>query len=97
MKPLALFGRPLGFPDSPFLNRVSVGGRPYRCQAGLESLRIKGDGQIFRAVCSVGGSIGRLVAAVELPVSGIVCDRAACNCVADILITKIWEDAAQPT
>lgn len=71
--------------------------RGYRCQAGLESLRIKGDGQIFRAVCSVGGSIGRLGAAVELPVSGIVCDRAACNCVADILITKIWEDAAQPT
>ncbi len=66
----------------------------YRCQAGLESLRIKGDGSIYRAVCSVGGEIGRLGGKVELPASGILCDRTACSCVADILITKFRESAA---
>ncbi len=70
--------------------------RGYRCQAGLESLRVRGDGQIYRAVCSAGGSIGRLGGDVDLPLSGILCDREACSCVADILITKIWEDAARP-
>jgi len=60
----------------------------YICEAGLESLRIHGGGAITRAVCGVGGRIGRLGDPIELPVSPIRCDRTSCSCVADILITK---------
>ena len=59
------------------------------CHAGLESLRIKGDGRITRAVCSVGGEIGHLGRDIRFPDTPVVCDRDTCACVADILITKV--------
>jgi organic radical activating enzyme len=62
--------------------------RGFRCNAGLESLRIKGSGVITRAVCSVGDDIGRLGEAVQLPVAPVLCSAETCSCVADILITK---------
>ncbi len=60
----------------------------YRCNAGLESLRIKADGGVTRAVCSVGGELGRLGQPIRLPSAPVICDADACSCVADILITK---------
>ncbi len=62
--------------------------RGYRCLAGLESLRVKADGSVTRAVCGVGGILGKLGGPVTLPVTAVTCDRDACSCVADILITK---------
>lgn len=62
--------------------------RGYRCAAGLESLRIKADGTITRAVCGSGGALGRLGGPVTFPVVPVTCDRDRCGCVADILITK---------
>ncbi|GAA0310342.1 radical SAM protein [Rhodovulum strictum] len=62
--------------------------RGYLCEAGIESLRIHADGRILRATCGVGGSLGRLGGPVDLPLSPVLCDRAECGCVADILITK---------
>jgi organic radical activating enzyme len=61
----------------------------YRCNAGLEALRIKGDGTITRAVCAVGGEIGRLDGPVTLPVAPILCTAEVCACTADILISKV--------
>lgn len=63
--------------------------RGYLCNAGLESLRVKGDGGITRAVCSVGGEIGRLGGEIALPAAPVVCTAGTCACVADILITKV--------
>lgn len=60
----------------------------YRCEAGIESLRVKGDGDVTRAVCGVGGLLGKLGEPVDLPVSSVRCTRELCSCVADILITK---------
>lgn len=63
--------------------------RGYRCNAGLESLRVRGDGTITRAVCGVGGEIGRVGGAVALPHGPIICTEEVCSCTADILITKV--------
>lgn len=60
----------------------------YLCDAGLESLRIRADGRVFRAVCGEGGEIGRLGGRIALPLAPVVCGRSACTCVSDILITK---------
>jgi organic radical activating enzyme len=62
--------------------------RGYRCAAGLESLRVKGSGQVQRAVCGSGGMLGTLGEAFALPVAPIVCDKERCSCLADILISK---------
>lgn len=58
------------------------------CSAGLESLRIHGDGTVTRAVCGAGGAIGRIGEPIELPTGPVRCPNEACSCVADILITK---------
>lgn len=60
----------------------------YRCNAGLESLRVIGQGSITRAVCSAGGEIGRLGGPIALPAAPILCPASVCACTADILITK---------
>lgn len=60
----------------------------YRCNIGIESLRVRGDGTVSRAVCGVGGDIGRLGGAVTLPAAPIVCTAPSCACIADILVTK---------
>ena len=71
-----------------FILRGSNRWRGYACNAGLESLRVKGNGQIYRAVCASGGQLGRLGAPIALPTEPIRCDRDSCGCIADILITK---------
>jgi organic radical activating enzyme len=60
----------------------------YLCNAGLESLRVRDEGTITRAVCAVGGDIGRLGGPVDLPQAPIRCSAGVCSCTADILITK---------
>jgi hypothetical protein len=62
--------------------------RGYRCNAGLESLRVIGAGGITRAVCAAGGEIGRLGGPITLPTAPILCPASVCACTADILITK---------
>ncbi|WP_171102347.1 radical SAM protein [Ruegeria sp. HKCCD7255] len=63
------------------------------CEAGLESLRITGDGHVKRAVCNVGGHVGEIGRDIELPMDPIVCDRESCSCVADILISRArWHE-----
>ncbi|MBW4708914.1 radical SAM protein [Roseobacter sp. YSTF-M11] len=60
----------------------------YQCNIGLESLRIKGSGEVLRAVCGVGGRIGQLGGEIALPTQAIQCTKPSCACVADILTTK---------
>lgn len=62
--------------------------RGWRCEAGIESLRISGDGRVYRSVCSVGGSLGSINDTVYLPMTAVRCDRERCACIGDILITK---------
>jgi pyruvate-formate lyase-activating enzyme len=62
--------------------------RGYRCEAGVESLRVKGDGEVMRAVCGVGRALGRLGEDFALPTDGVICPRDRCSCIADILVTK---------
>lgn len=67
----------------------------YRCNAGVESLRVRDNGTITRAVCAVGGDIGRLGSPVTLPHGPIFCTAEVCSCTADILITKTRDPARQ--
>lgn len=62
------------------------------CEAGKESLRITGEGYVYRAVCGVGGKIGEIGRDITLPINPVICTRDTCSCVADILISKAkWE------
>jgi len=63
----------------------------WKCKAGLESLMINWDGDVHRATCRVGGSLGNIYNnTFELPEKEIVCTREWCTCAADVNITK-WK------
>jgi MoaA/NifB/PqqE/SkfB family radical SAM enzyme len=62
----------------------------WTCNAGLESLMINWDGEVHRATCRVGGSLGNIYKGTfTIPTAPIICDRDWCTCAADIPITKI--------
>ena len=65
----------------------------WTCNAGLESLMINWDGEVHRATCRVGGSLGNIYNDTFMqPVEPVVCDRNFCTCAADIPLTKfkLW-------
>lgn len=62
----------------------------WTCNAGLESLMINWDGEVHRATCRVGGSLGNIYNdTFVIPSDPVVCTRDWCTCAADIPITKV--------
>ena len=63
----------------------------WNCKAGLESLMINWDGEVHRATCRVGGSLGNIYnGTFNMPNQSVVCTREWCTCAADVNITK-WK------
>lgn len=61
----------------------------WTCNAGVESLMINWDGEVHRATCRVGGSLGNIYnGTFAVPTEPIICTRDWCTCAADIPITK---------
>lgn len=61
----------------------------WTCNAGLESLMINWDGEVHRATCRVGGSLGNIYQGTfSAPTDPVTCDRNFCTCAADIPLTK---------
>ena len=63
--------------------------KDWTCRAGLESLMINWDGEVHRATCRVGGSLGNIYNGTFMtPTNPIICTRDWCTCAADIPLTK---------
>lgn len=63
--------------------------KDWTCNAGIESLMINWDGDVHRATCRVGGSLGNIYQRTFMqPVEPVACDRNFCTCAADIPLTK---------
>jgi MoaA/NifB/PqqE/SkfB family radical SAM enzyme len=63
--------------------------KSWSCNAGLESLMINWDGDVHRATCRVGGSLGNVYHdTFIIPTEPITCTRNYCTCAADIPLTK---------
>jgi len=61
----------------------------WSCNAGIESLMINWDGEVHRATCRVGGSLGNIYTGTfDIPSSPIICSRDWCTCASDIPLTK---------
>lgn len=62
----------------------------WSCNAGIESLMINWDGDVHRATCRVGGSLGNIYnGSFDVPVEPVICTRDWCTCAADIPLTKV--------
>ena len=67
--------------------------KDWQCNAGLESLMINWDGEVHRATCRVGGSLGNIYQGTFVaPRDPIICTRDWCTCSADIPLSK-WHSA----
>lgn len=63
----------------------------WKCRAGIESLMINWDGEVHRATCRVGGSLGNIYTGdFKIPADETICTRKFCTCAADVNITK-WK------
>jgi MoaA/NifB/PqqE/SkfB family radical SAM enzyme len=63
--------------------------KDWTCNAGIESLMINWDGDVHRATCRVGGSLGNIYEDnFVVPSEPVTCNRNFCTCAADIPITK---------
>lgn len=61
----------------------------WSCSAGIESLMINWDGEVHRATCRVGGSVGNIYNDTFIvPKELVICDRNFCTCASDIPLTK---------
>ena len=70
--------------------------KDWTCNAGIESLMINWDGDVHRATCRVGGSLGNIYEGnFVAPSEPVTCDRNFCTCAADIPLTKISSHASQ--
>lgn len=72
----------------------------WTCNAGIESLMINWDGDVHRATCRVGGSLGNIYTGTFVaPLQPVICSRNFCTCSADIPITKLSNEnnSNQPT
>ena len=59
------------------------------CNAGIESLMINWDGEVYRATCRVGESLGNIYNNnFTIPKDAIICTRNWCTCESDIPLTK---------
>jgi hypothetical protein len=64
--------------------------KDWKCNIGIESLMINWDGEVFRATCRVGGSLGNIYQGTfTIPDAPVSCTRNFCTCATDIPITKI--------
>jgi MoaA/NifB/PqqE/SkfB family radical SAM enzyme len=67
--------------------------KDWTCNAGLESLMINWDGEVHRATCRVGDSLGNMYEnTFVVPSDPVICTRDWCTCAADIPLTKISSD-----
>jgi MoaA/NifB/PqqE/SkfB family radical SAM enzyme len=63
----------------------------WSCNAGLESLMINWDGEVHRATCRVGESLGNIYqGSFKSTEDPVICTRNWCTCEADIPISK-WK------
>ena len=65
----------------------------WQCGAGVDSLYIDMDGNVWTASCRVGGKLGNIWAGFKAPDSWITCTKSLCTCGADLFIPKVNEEA----
>jgi len=61
--------------------------RDWECWAGIDMINIDFTGNIFRANCEQGGSLGT-IRDFKLPTTTIRCGKDSCNCLSDIYLRK---------
>ena len=57
-------------------------------KAGVQNITISNTGDVYRAICKVGGKLGNIYDGFEMPNSTIICNKPRCICSADVQLSK---------
>lgn len=61
----------------------------WKCEIGLEQIFIDSEGNVLRAGCRVGGTIGHISnRKIRFPTRPVLCSKVYCHCGTDIIATK---------
>lgn len=61
----------------------------WECWAGVQQISISNTGDVYRAICKVGGKIGNIYEGTfNMPEDTIICNKPDCICAADVQISK---------
>ena len=61
----------------------------WECWAGIQQISISNTGDVYRAICKVGGKIGNIYEGTfNMPKDTIICNKPDCICAADEQISK---------
>lgn len=58
------------------------------CWAGIQNITIDNQGDVYRAICRVGGRLGNIFDGFVIPTDPIICSKQKCTCAADIQLSK---------
>lgn len=58
------------------------------CYAGIQNVTIDNEGNVWRAICKVGGKLGDIYNGFTIPEEPIICTKENCTCAADIQLSK---------
>jgi len=65
----------------------------WECWAGVQQISIANTGDVYRAICKVGGKLGNIYEGTfEMPTDTIICNKPDCICAADVAISKAHPD-----
>lgn len=65
----------------------------WECWAGVQQISIANTGEVYRAICKVGGSLGNIyTGSFEMPTDTVICNKPDCICAADVAISKAHPD-----
>lgn len=62
--------------------------RNWVCWAGIQNISITSNGNVYRAVCKVGGLLGNIETGFYIPDDPIICTNNRCTCAADLQLSK---------
>lgn len=62
--------------------------RGWECWAGVQNITISNTGDVYRAICKVGGKLGNIYDGFEMPGETIICNKPRCICSADVQLSK---------
>lgn len=65
------------------------------CWAGLQNVTIDNEGNVYRAICRVGGPLGNIYDGFTVPDEPIVCTKEKCTCAADLQLSKAKRNSIQ--
>jgi|TARA_Y100001951_G_scaffold102407_1_gene109030 hypothetical protein len=60
----------------------------WECWAGIQSIGIDSNGDVYRASCEEGGKLGNIYDGFTVPADTVICNKKECACAGNLQLSK---------